>query len=174
MEAGEVTEKGLVFEEAGEADIPELTCVMTRAFDDDSRKHLGVEKGGPEGYDDGEFFRRWLLPVEQSIGYKILLDGRVIGGVIVWIFEHEKNTLGTIFIDPDYQDQGIGSRAWRFIEQMYPDTKSWTLGTPSWATKNHHFYEQKCGFNKIGEEETPDHPGTTFIYQKVMAGAAGV
>ena len=167
-----MAEIDLVFEEATEADIPELTRVMTRAFDDDSRKHLGVEKGGPEGYDDGEFFRRWLLPVEQSIGYKILLDGQVIGGVIVWTFEHRKNTLGTIFIDPDYQDQGVGSRTWRFIEQTYPDTESWTLGTPSWATKNHHFYEKKCGFNKIREEETPDHPGTTFIYQKVVDGAA--
>jgi len=30
-----------------EEDIPELSQVMTRAFDDDARKHLGVEKGGP-------------------------------------------------------------------------------------------------------------------------------
>ena len=167
-----MTEMDLVFEEATEADIPELTRVMTRAFDDDSRKHLGVEKGGPEGYDDGEFFRRWLLPYEESVGYKILQDGQVIGGVIVWILEHKENTLGTIFIDPDYQDQGVGSRTWRFIEQTYPDTKSWTLGTPSWAIKNHHFYEQKCGFKKIREEEAKDHPGTEFIYQKVAVEAA--
>jgi hypothetical protein len=36
--------------------------------------------------------------------------------------------------------------------------------------KNHHFYEQKCGFKKTGEkeEEAPDFPGTSFVYQKVM------
>jgi hypothetical protein len=51
----------LVFEKAGEGDIPELTRVMTRAFDDDAQKHLGIEKGGPPGYDDGEFFRKWML-----------------------------------------------------------------------------------------------------------------
>jgi len=158
----------LTFEEAAEEDIPELTRVMTRAFDDDSQKHLGIEKGGPEGYDNGEFFRKWLLPYKESVGYKILLDGEVIGCVIVWIFDHGENSLGTIFVDPEYQDQGIGTRAWRFIEETYPDAKSWTLETPSWATKNHYFYEKKCGFRKIEEKETSE--GTSFIYQKVMEG----
>ena len=45
---------------------------MTRAFDDDSQKHLGIEKGGPPGYDDGEFYRKWLFGYEQSIGYKTI------------------------------------------------------------------------------------------------------
>ena len=35
----------LAYEEIVEADIPALTEVMTRAFDDDSQKHLGKEKG---------------------------------------------------------------------------------------------------------------------------------
>ncbi len=33
-----------------ESDIPDLTPVMTRAFDDDSQKHLGKEKGGPPSW----------------------------------------------------------------------------------------------------------------------------
>ena len=160
----------LTFEKAAEKDIPELTKVMVCAFDDDAQKHLGLEKGGPPGYDNGDFFRTWLLPYKESVGYKILSDGKVIGGIIVWILETRENFLGTIFIDPDYQDRGFGTRTWQFIEETYPDTKKWTLETPSWAVKNHHFYEQKCGFKKSGEkeEEDPDFPGTSFIYQKVM------
>ena len=77
----------LVFEKADEGDIPELTQVMTRAFDDDARKHFGVEKGGPPGYDDGEFFRKWMLGYEESIGHKVLFDGQIVGCVIVWILE---------------------------------------------------------------------------------------
>ena len=100
----------LTFEEATEKDIPELTKVMTRAFDDDAQKHLGLEKGGPPGYDNGDFFRTWLLSYKESVGYKILSDGNVIGGTIVWILETKENFLGTIFIDPDYQDQGVGTR----------------------------------------------------------------
>jgi hypothetical protein len=36
-----------------ESDIPAVTYVMKRAFDDDTQKHLGKEVGGPPGYDDG-------------------------------------------------------------------------------------------------------------------------
>lgn len=148
-------------------DIPELTRVMTRAFDDDSQKHLGKPKGGPEGYDNGDFFRKWM-PYKESVTYKIIAERKIIGGIIVWIYKHGSNTLGTIFVDPDYQDQGIGTQAWSLIEEAYPDTKSWTLGTPRWATKNHHFYE-KNGFRKIREEPDDNIPGgVSFIYSKRM------
>ncbi len=156
----------VVFSEIQEADVAGLTHVMTRAFDDDSRKHLGVEKGGPDGYDNGEFFRKWYFPYEESRGYKITHGGRIIGGFIFWAFKHGRNTLGTIFVDPDYQDQGIGTRAWTFIEAACPEARSWELGTPSYAVKNQHFYEHNCGFRKVREVEAPEHPGTSFIYQK--------
>jgi ribosomal protein S18 acetylase RimI-like enzyme len=143
----------LTFEKIIETDIPELTAVMTRAFDDDSQKHLGKERGGPEGYDNGNFFRKWLFGYNESTGYKIIADDKIIGAFIVWILPDDQNILGTIFVDPAYQDQGVGTRAWQFIEATYPDTQSWTLETPVWATKNHHFYEKKCGFRKLKTEE---------------------
>ena len=150
----------LVFEEATETDIPELTRVMTRAFDDDAQKHLGKERGGPPGYDNGDFFRRWLFGHQESDGYKITSDGEIIGGIIVWIFEHGNNALGTVFVDPAYQDQGIGTRVWEFIETAYPETRGWKLETPVWATKNHYFYEEKCGFQRVETRED------TVVYEK--------
>jgi len=155
----------LAFEQIVEADIPELTGVMTRAFDDDSQKHLGIEKGGPPGYDDGEFYRKWLFGNEQSIGYKVVSGGAIIGGLIVWDMEDGHNFLGTIFVDPAYQDRGVGTRAWQFVEETYPQAKSWSLGTPVWATKNHFFYEQKCGFTRVRVEDDE------VKYRKDMAGA---
>lgn len=160
----------LTFETITEQDVPALTDVMTRAFDHDTLTYLGREKGGPEGYDNGDFFRKWLFPRKESHGYKILLDGRIVGGFIVGIFPGRNNALGTIFVDPDYQKRGIGTRAWQFVEATYPETKSWTLGTPSYSVGNHHFYEHKCGFTKIKEVETDEHPGTSFIYKKQMSG----
>ena len=115
----------LTFSEIREEDIAELTSVMTRAFDDDSRKHLGADRGGPDGYDNGDFFRQWLFAHEESRGYKILMHERIIGGFIVWIFPHGRNVLGTIFVDPEFQDRGVGTRAWAFIERAFPATKSW-------------------------------------------------
>jgi len=152
---------------ATKEDIPELTRVMTLAFDDDSQKHLGKPKGGPPGYDNGDFFRKWM-PYKESVTYKIIVESKTIGGIIVWIYKHGRNVLGTVFVDPDYQNRGIGTLAWSLIEETYPDTKSWNLGTPSWATKNHHFYE-KNGFKKIREEPVEDIlGGVSFIYRKVM------
>jgi GNAT superfamily N-acetyltransferase len=140
----------LSFEEITEQDLPELTKVMTRAFDDDSQKHRGLERGGPEGYDNGS-------------------QGEIIGGIIVWILEEGHNILGTIFVDPAFQDQGVGTQTWQFIEAAYPETLSWRLGTPEWATKNFHFYEKKCGFQCVESDPLIPEPEGTIIYRKEMA-----
>lgn len=143
----------LALEPVTRADLADLTAIMTRAFDDDSRRHRGLPRGGPEGYDTGEFFERWLFGCGDSTGYRIVLDGRTVGGMIVWVFPHGCNVLGTIFVDPDFQDRGVGRQAWGLVEARYPDAKSWSLETPSWATKNHHFYEA-CGFVRAGAADS--------------------
>lgn len=154
MTFGEIA---LSFGEIVETDIPELTAVMTRAFDDDAHKHLGQERGGPDGYDTGDFFRNWLFGHEESVGYKVLVDGKIAGGIIVWILAGRENILGTIFVDPEFQDHGIGARLWEFVEQRHPDTASWRLGTPEWATKNHHFYAKR-GFTRVAQD--PANPAS--------------
>ena len=153
---------------AGEKDVPDLTRVMTMAFDDDALTNLGESKGGPPGYDNGEFFRKWMLSYDESIGYKILADNIVIGGFIVWVLPNGENFLGTMFVDPDYQNRGVGTQAWQFIEATYPETKSWTLGTPKWAARNHYFYEKKCGFTKIGEQLDEEEGMLVYMYKKEM------
>ena len=158
----------LSFEDFTANDIPEMTEVMTRAFDDDARKHLGLERGGPEGYDDGEFFRKWLFGFDETVGYKVMHGTRAIGGVIVWILPGGDNILGTIFVDPAYQDRGVGGRTWRFIEATYPATRSWRLATPEWATKNHTFYEAKCGFHRVDSDPIVGSPEGEFVYRKDM------
>lgn len=160
----------LRFEPMTEADLPEVTAVMTRAFDDDTQRHLGRPKGGPPGYDNGDFFRQWLFPYDESHGYKIVLDGQVVGGLIVWILPHGRNALGTIFVDPAVQDRGIGTRAWQWVEASWPRAKRWQLETPAFAVKNHHFYAKKCGFTRVAEK-TGDEPGDTmYVYRKEMPG----
>lgn len=160
----------LTFAEITEADLPELTAVMTRAFDDDAQKHLGLERGGPEGYDNGDFFRRWLFGYEQTDGYKVLRDGRIVGAVIVWILPEDHNILGTIFVDPPAQDQGVGSQLWAYVEAQYPETRSWRLETPKWATKNHHFYV-KCGFRRVYTDPLLTPSEEVYLFRKEMVEA---
>lgn len=137
---------------AREDDLPALTDVMTRAFDDDARRHLGVEKGGPPGYDNGDFFRTWLFADLPTEGYVILRDGVLVGGIIVWVLEDDQLRLGCLFVDPSAQRLGIGTDAWRFLREAYPHARSWVLDTPTWSLSNHRFYEG-CNFRQVGEDD---------------------
>jgi ribosomal protein S18 acetylase RimI-like enzyme len=60
--------------------------------------------------------------------------------------------LGRIYVDPDFQNRGIGQQAVRQMFGAFPEAQEWTLGTPSWAIRNQHFYE-KMGFVKVREAE---------------------
>ncbi len=157
----------LLFEKFEQSDIPELTGVMTRAFDDDAQKHLGKPRGGPEGYDNGDFFRTWLFGYDVTRGFKVVHRGKAIGGMVLWILPDGNNILGAIFVEPAYQDRGVGAQMWQFVEATYPQTRSWRLATPDWATKNHAFYA-KCGFKRVGRDALPDVPEGFFVYQKEM------
>jgi ribosomal protein S18 acetylase RimI-like enzyme len=149
--------------EATEADIPAMTEVMTRSFDDDSQRFRGEPEGGPDGYNDGRFLRKWMAP-----GYccKIVVGDRIIGAFIIFkdYPQTGTNVLGTIFLDPEYQNLGIGSHVMNYVHQTFP-AKHWRLDTPEWHTRNHHFYE-KLGYKKVGEQEEPHADFTLRIYQK--------
>jgi GNAT superfamily N-acetyltransferase len=140
---------------------------MTRAFDEDSRKHLGAANGGPPGYDD-EFLRRWLFGQSVTEGWKVLADGVAAGGMIVWILPDGDNFLGTIFVDPDFQNRGMGGAAWKFIEEKYPQTKSWRLTTPKEALKNNFFHRTKCGFHRVDSDRIVREAEGPYIYMKKM------
>ena len=154
-----------MFKKAVEDDIPELTEVMARAFDDDTRRFRGNPAGGgPPGYNTGEFLRKWM---GSGICYKITKDGKVVGGVIVFINRDANNDLGSIWVEPQCQNLGIGGQAIQFIEKIHPDAKKWSLWTPEWSTRNHHFYE-KCGYKKVGEEHSEEERFNGFRYDKIM------
>jgi RimJ/RimL family protein N-acetyltransferase len=155
----------LHFVEATKADIPALTEVMTRSFDDDSQRFRGEPEGGPDGYNDGRFFQQWMGP---GVCFKIMLNDRLIGAFIVFKDYPQKgsNVLGTIFLDPEFQGQGIGTLTMAYIHEAFP-AKRWVLDTPEWHTRNHHFYE-KLGYSKIGVREEPHAGFMLRIYQKLM------
>jgi len=51
----------LQFETFKEEDIDILTPIMKRAFDEDAMRHLNEPEGGPPGYDNGDFLRKYAL-----------------------------------------------------------------------------------------------------------------
>jgi GNAT superfamily N-acetyltransferase len=145
-------------------DVDALTDVMTRAFDDDARRHLGAAKGGPPGYDTGEFLRENGFD-PRARAFVAVLEGRPVGAIIVFLREDGHHFLGCMFTDPDVQRRGIGSALFAHVEAAFP-ARSWTLETPGFAASNHCFYAEKCGFRKAGEREDPDGVGIMFVFEK--------
>ena len=135
------------FKRAKTGDAKALARVSWRAFDNDV-SYGAPGKSGPPGYKS----ERWQSRMTR-IGkyYKILDDYRTIGGFIVFDKGNGHYELGRIFIDPDYQNQGIGAQAIEFMEKEFPQAKRWTLGTPRWNRRTRHFYE-KMGYVMIGSD----------------------
>jgi len=100
--------------------------------------------------------------------YVIERFGEVIGGMIVFRKEPRCYEVGRIFLDPDSQNQGIGSEAFQFLWKAYPLARKWSLGTPSWNRRTRHFYK-KVGFAEAGVD---GHGGVLFV-RWVPAATAG-
>lgn len=153
----------ITFVKATPADAPALTAVQTRCFDDDSRRFLGRETGGPPGYDSVDWQIEYM---QRGHYYTIRANGQIIGGMIIFHMKGGHYVLGRIYLDPDFQNQGIGTQAMMFIETEFPRSTTWSLDTPAWATRNHHFYE-KLGYVKVGEQGSGED--REFNYKKTIS-----
>ena len=136
---------------------------------------------------DGEIISR--KTIESSIDdrqnetYRIVCDGKNVGGVILKINEETHvNELEILFVLPEEHSKGIGYGAWQAVEALHPETEVWETCTPYFEKRNIHFYVNKCGF-KIDqfwcEYFQPDHempddehsdegPDEMFRFVKVM------
>ncbi|MBN1994476.1 MAG: GNAT family N-acetyltransferase [Anaerolineae bacterium] len=142
------------FEKAKPQDAGKLTEISGRAFDDDI--HYGAPgPGGPPGYKSSQWQSKMMRFGDY---YKILADGQLIGGIIILRKKTREYEVGRIFIEPAFQNQGLGAQAFEFIWQTYPLARRWTLGTPAWNERTRHFYK-KVGFVEIGQDE---HQGILF------------
>ncbi len=160
--------EGLTFTPMTEADVPVLTPIMKRAFDDDSRRFFANPVGGPPGYDDGSFLRKWGLE-SGSEAYRIDKDGRPVGGMILFFSpDGAEGVLGCLFIDAELIGRGLGHTAWRFAEASHPAVRAWNTETPAVSYRNHRFYINKCGFRVIAVEGDDDRYEAQFKLRKEM------
>ena len=138
---------------------------------------------------DGEIISRKTIEScidnQNSEAYRIVFEGRRVGGVILKINnDTHRNELEILFVSPEEHGKGIGYAAWQAIEALHPETLVWETCTPYFEKRNIHFYVNKCGF-KIDEfwceyfaptaempkdeERDPDEgPDEMFHFIKVM------
>ena len=132
-------------EKASLQDVERLTEIQTRTFKDDNKlKPPGCIMGGTSGYYSVDWNNGGIAKTPY---YKILLDGQIVGGIIVFDMGQGCYEVGRIYVDPDLQNRRIGQQAIKLMFRAFPAARKWILGTPSWAIRNQHFYE-KMGFEK--------------------------
>ena len=142
------------------SDASALANASERAFHSDI--HCGAPSiGGPPGYDSAAWQSRMMRAGDY---YKVVADGRIVGGMIIFRPGPRHYELGRIFVAPDFQNQGIGTQAMEFLWSAYPLAKRWSLGTPAWNVRTRHFYK-KVGFVETGE----DRQGGILLERSIAA-----
>ena len=146
------------------SDYEVLTKIMTYAFNEDTSIHTNIKEDGPTGYNDGRLIKR-LNEHENFESYKVLYEGKIIGAYTVGINKNNEYSLEMLFLDPNYRGGNLGTIVWKDIEQKYADAKRWTVETPDYSTRNHHFYTKKCGFIFL-KENIFDNGAKSFVFEK--------
>lgn len=149
------------------ADAGQLAEVMKRAFDRERNRWAPDETVPdhnltPPGYDSAEMHKYFI---RESHYFVIEVEQRIAGGVSINYTGRRHARLDKIFIDPQYQSQGFGTKMIAFVEEEFPAVQMWKLETSSKQLSNHHFYE-KAGYRRTYESDTE------VGYEKVKASPA--
>lgn len=136
-------------------DRPQFKRDLQEAFAVAVREELGDESDGPIP-PDADIDESFDAP--GAVAHHILVGGQRVGGALLTIDAATRhNSLAFFFVRPQAHGRGIGQRAWRLIEEAYPETLVWETHTPYFEKRNIHFYVNKCGF-KIVEYFNDRHP----------------
>ncbi|OLS18408.1 MAG: hypothetical protein HeimC2_44630 [Candidatus Heimdallarchaeota archaeon LC_2] len=146
-------------------DIQELKDTLLESFVQASIDDFGNKTSLPPGVSDGSQIDNAL---EKKTTFTILWDSKIVGGIIIELKESKEHYLQTIWVMTKFQNKGIGKNAIAFLEDKFPDAKSWVLETPSVAKRNRRFYE-KLGYKVIGEQRFDNSPVILINYKKEMS-----
>lgn len=124
---------------ANQSDIIQLRDLAVNAFDEDKKyRPSNIDGGEPPGIETTEKHEEWL---NSKTYLKCTMNGNLVGSCILDIQE-DKGVIGGLHVGSHYMNTGIGSWIINEIERMFPNVSTWSLETPDYATRNHHFYEK--------------------------------
>lgn len=137
-------------EVALEADAEQIRNMMVEVERDETDRWYGNgERPFIPGYAsvDMQKYHMW-----DKRYYKIIYNEVLAGVLLISYTGREHARVDRLYINPIFQDKGIGSKVINLMEEMYPMVKIWTLDTIQKSIRNHCFYE-KNGYVKVGEDE---------------------
>lgn len=134
----------IIFRKSVLEDINILLSIQKASFQEDLEKYQDYETNPA-----CETPEKLAENIAKFHHYTILDGGRIVGAIDVR-GNDERMHIDKVFIDPFIQNKGIGTTAFQFLEEQFPNVKLWTLYTPSLNFRNHHFYK-KFGYKKTKE-----------------------
>jgi GNAT superfamily N-acetyltransferase len=152
------------------SDTKKFAFIKAEAYSDDRSKSLPDEDNVPEWYNGKWFIGLGIFDVPEAKRlienydcYMILLDDTPIG--IFWFLQETEDSLELqdFCILPEYQGKGFGTKVLKLIEELYPNNKTWLLGTPYFCKRNRHLYE-KAGYQYDGTASND----TVILYKKCI------
>ncbi len=129
-----------------------------RAFKYGAMEEFGMRDDHME--EEGEIISRKTIErcIDGGAAYRIREDGEIVGGLVLKIDRKtQHNHLELLFMNREAHSTGLGFAAWQEGERLYPETRVWETCTPSFETRNVHFYVNKCRFH-IVEFFNSHHP----------------
>lgn len=142
-------------EKASITDAEKLTEIKKRTFDEEAKKWLPNQENitdyniQPPGYSSIEMTKYMIKELNY---FKVIYNKTIVGGIIVTISSKSFGRIDRIFVDPDSQGKGIGSKVIDLIEKEFPNVRAWDLETSSRQLNNHYFYE-KMGYQATFKTE---------------------
>jgi len=99
--------------------------------------------------------------------YFIVFNNIEVGAIRIIYSEKESLIrISPMFVHPDYQNQNIGQKAVKRLEEIYSNVKVWTLDTILQEPQLCHFYE-KSGFTDTGKRENIKEGMDIKFYHKL-------
>ncbi len=95
---------------------------------------------------------------------KVILDGKIIGSVRAYLQEGTCY-IGRLIVHPDFQNQGIGAKLLREIEERFAQARRYELFTGQKSERNLYFY-QKFGYRIFRKEKLTDKVTLVFLEKK--------
>lgn len=142
-------------------DASAIQYIEKKAFDEDI-----IRYGDRTDCPANENMESIRLKIQMHDYYGIYENDKLIGAADVRTNETENTChLARIFIDPRYQNLGIGKKVMIMLESLYPNAKRWSLDTPFKNLRNHHFYES-LGYKHTGTKVI-DEVLSLFDYVKI-------
>ncbi len=145
--------------QSNKEEVNELLKIQKKAFYSDLLKYKDYQTSPATESIESFYFR-----MQNSLHYSIFIDGSLAGAICLKKQSNDHYYLYRIFLGPEFQNKGYGSRILQQLERKFPDVKRWSLDTPKNNRRNRQFYE-KFGYKKISEQKVNEYL-TLFIYEK--------